>query len=100
MPAITQLTRWKGGKHDDMVAAAKKAKALIEKHGAELFRISKFHTGNFAGEWLVVSRYADWAAYAKAQDGLAKDSEYQKLLAHVGSMAEVTARNVTVGIDL
>jgi hypothetical protein len=100
MPAITQLTRFKGGKQDEMIAAAKKAKAIIEKHGAELFRISRFHTGNFAGEWLVVSRYANWAAYGKAQDGLAQDKEFQKLLAHVMSIAEMTARNVTVGIDL
>src|ERR1700732_3084287 len=100
MPAITQLTRYKSGNHDEMVKAAKKAKGIYEKHGAEFFRVSRFHTGNFAGEWLVVSRYASWAAYAKAQEALAKDDEFQKLLAHVLSVAEMTARNVTVGIDL
>jgi hypothetical protein len=100
MPAINSLTRWKGGKHEEMVAAAKKAKALIERHGAEYFRLSRFHTGNFAGEYLVVSRYANWAAYARAQEGLAEDAEYQKLVAHVMSMAEMTARNITVSIDL
>ena len=98
MPAITQLTRYKGGNHDQMVEAAKKAKGLYEKYGAEFFRLSRFHTGSFAGEWLAVSRYSSWEVYGKAMEGLSKDKEFQKLLAHVLSMAEMTARNVTVGI--
>jgi hypothetical protein len=66
MPAITVLTRLKSNKHDEMVAAGRKAKALIEKHGAELYRVSKFHTGQWVGEWLVVSRYSCWSAFASA----------------------------------
>jgi hypothetical protein len=100
MPAIASLTRWKSSKHDEMVAAAKKAKPMFDKHGAEMFRVSRFHTGPFVGEWLVVTRYASWAAYAKAQEGLANDAEYQQLLKHVMSMAELTGRSLTVGIDL
>jgi len=98
--SIAQLTRFKGGKPEEMAKIAKQAKVLIEKHGAEYFRLSRFHTGNFAGEWLVVSRYASWAAYGKAQDGLAKDAAFQKLMAQVLSISEITARNVTVGVDL
>jgi hypothetical protein len=100
MPAITVLTRLKSSKHDEIVAAARKAKPHFEKHGAEIYRVSKFHTGPFVGEWLVVTRYPSWTAYAKAQEGLANDAEYQALLKHVMSMAEFTGRSLTVGIDL
>jgi hypothetical protein len=97
---IIQFSRWKGGKPEDMIKAAKQAKALFEKHGAEWFRLSRFHTGAWAGEWLVAVRYPSWSAYGKGQDEMAKDAEYQKLLAQVMSMAELTARNITVGVDL
>jgi hypothetical protein len=100
MPAITQLTRFKSNNSEEMVKAAKKAKAIFEKHGAEFFRLSRFHVGSFTGEWLAVSRYSSWSAYGKAQEELAKDEQYQKVLAHVLSVAEMTARNITVGIDL
>ena len=97
---VTTFTRWKGGKPDDMVNAAKTARSHIMKHGAEMVRLSRFQTGQFVGEWLVVVRYADWTSYGKAQDGLAKDAGYQKLLGQVSGMAELTGRNVLVGFDI
>jgi hypothetical protein len=100
MPAITSMTRFKGGKRDEIAATAKKAKPHFEKHGAEIFRVSQFYTGVFVGEWLVVTRYASWSAYAKAQEGLANDAEYQKLLQHFLTIAEITGRSLTVGLDL
>jgi hypothetical protein len=57
--AITQMTRFKSDKPEEMVKTAKQAKTLFEKHGAEFLRMSRFHTGMWAGEWLVVKRYAD-----------------------------------------
>lgn len=98
--SIAQFTRFKSDKPEEIVKAARQAKALFEKHGAEFLRLSRFHTGTWAGEWLVVSRYSSWSAYGKAQEGLAKDAEFQKLLAHVQSFAELTGRNITVGVDL
>jgi len=97
---ITQFTRWKGGTPEAMTKAAKQAKVHYEKHGAEFFRMSRFYTGAWAGEWLVVSRFANWEAYGKAQDALAKDAEFQKLLAHVMGLAEMTGRSIAVGVDL
>jgi hypothetical protein len=52
------------------------------------------------GEWLVVVRYADWNAHAKAQDGLAKDGDYQKIIGQVAKIATVTSRNFVVGLDI
>jgi len=49
MPAITQFTRFKSDKSEEMVKTAKAAKATFEKHGVEFFRMSRFHTGAWAG---------------------------------------------------
>ena len=98
--AISQFTRFKSDKAEEMVKNAKQAKTLFEKHGAEFLRMSRFHTGMWAGEWLVVTRYASWEAYGKAQEGLAKDPAYAKLIANTATIAQLTGRNITVGVDL
>ena len=98
--AITQMTRFKSDKTDEMIKNAKNAKALFEKHGAEFLRVSRFHTGVWAGDWLVVTRYASWEVYGKAQEGLAKDPAYAKLMANTTSIAQLMGRNITVGIEL
>lgn len=100
MPAITQFTRFKSDKSEEMVKTAKAAKAIFEKHGAELFRMSRFHTGKWAGEWLIVTRYASWEVYGKAQEGVAKDPAFAKLLAHLPSFAQLSGRSISVGVDL
>jgi hypothetical protein len=98
--AITQMTRFKSDKTDEMIKNAKNAKALFEKHGAEFLRVSRFHTGVWAGDWLVVTRYASWEVYGNAQEGLAKDPAYAKLMTSTASIAQLMGRNITVGIDL
>jgi hypothetical protein len=50
--AITQLTRFKSNNAEEMIKAAKEAKKLFEKHGAEWLRLSRFHSGEFTGQWL------------------------------------------------
>jgi hypothetical protein len=40
-----------------MIKTAKQAKAIFEKR-AEFLRLSRFHTGAWAGEWLVSTRYS------------------------------------------
>lgn len=111
---ITQLTRWKCGNAEEIAKAAKQAKVIFEKHGAEWFRLSRFHSGPYAGEWLVAtrysgwgagqwlaaSRYASWGAYGEVQEGLAKDPEWTKLMAHMSSFAEIMTRSISVGVDI
>ena len=98
--SVTTLVRYKGGKPEEMVSIGKTAKPILEKHGAEYVRLGRFHTGNYAGEWLAVIRYPNWAAYGKAQEGMATDQEYQKVLAHLLSLVEMTGREVIVGYDI
>ena len=100
MPTITSFTRFKSNKAEEMVKAAKQAKAIFEKHGAEFLRMSRFHTGMWAGEWLIVTRYASWEVYGKAQEAVAKDAAFAKLMAHTATIAELTGRNISVGVDL
>jgi hypothetical protein len=98
--SITQFTRFKSDKSEEMVKTAKQAKTIFEKHGAEFLRMSRFHTGAWAGDWLIVTRYASWEEYGKAQEGVAKDPAFAKLLAHTATIAQLMGRNITVGVDL
>jgi hypothetical protein len=98
--AIVQLARFKSDKPEEMVKAAKRAKPLFEIHGAELFWLTRFHTGIWTGEWLTVTRYSSWEVYGKAMEGLAKDAEFKKLIAEMQSFSELASRNITVEIDL
>ena len=98
--AVAQMTRFSGGSAEEMIATAKKSKALWMKHGAETVLFSRIHTGMWTGQWLFTARCADWAAFGKAQEGLAKDPEFQKLLTQAMSMAKLEARTVLVGIDI
>lgn len=100
MPAITQFTRFKSDKSEEMVKTAKAAKAIFEKHGDEFLRMSRFHTGAWAGEWLIVTRYASWEVYGKAQEGVAKDPGFATLMAHIPTIAQLMGRNISVGVDL
>ena len=98
--AIVQLTRFKSDNAEEMIKAAKQAKALFEKHGAEYLRLSRFHTGMWTGQWLVATRYASWEVFGKVQEGLAKDPAFAKLMANMKGFAELQSRNITVGVDL
>ena len=98
--AITQFTRFKSDKPEEMVKRAKQAKKIFEKHGAEFLRLSRFHTGVWAGEWLVVTRYASWEVYGKVQEGVAKDPEFKQLMANTTTFAQLMGRNIAVGVDL
>jgi hypothetical protein len=98
--SIVQFTRFKSDNSDEMVKAAKQAKAIFEKHGAEFLRLSRFHTGMWAGEWLVATRYSSWEVYGKVQEALTKDAAFTKLMTHIPTFAELTGRNIAVGVDL
>jgi uncharacterized protein (DUF1330 family) len=100
MAAITTMTRFKSNNTEEMVKNAKQAKKIFEKHGAEFLRVSRFYTGPWAGDWLVVTRFSSWEVYGKAQEGLAKDPAYAKLLASTLGVAQLMGRNITVGVEL
>ncbi len=47
--SVIQSARFKSDKPEEMIKAAKRAKPIFEKHGAE-FRLTRFHTGMRTGE--------------------------------------------------
>ena len=98
--AIVQFARFKSDKPEEMVKAAKQGKAIFEKHGAEFLPLSRFHTGAWAGEWLISTRYSSWKVYGKVQEGWQRTKHFAKLWAHATTFAELTRRNIAVGIDL
>ena len=81
MPTVTSFTRIKSDDAEGVVKNLKEAKKIIEKHGAEFLRVSRFHTGPWIGDWLVVVRYPNWEAHGKAQEAMAKDPAWAKMLA-------------------
>ena len=81
MPTVTSFTRIKSDDSEGVVKNLKEAKKIIEKHGAEFLRVSRFHTGPWIGDWLVVVRFPNWEAHGKAQEAMAKDPAWAKMLA-------------------
>ena len=63
---IVQFTRFKTDKAEEMVQTVRQAKKIFERHGAEFLRLSRFHTGAWAGELLVTTRYSSWEVYGSA----------------------------------
>ena len=98
--AVVQFTRFKSDKPEEMIKTARQAKAIFEKHGAEFLRLSRFHSGMWAGEFLVSTRYSSWEVYGKVQEALAKDEAFTKMYAHITTFAELKGRRIAVSIDL
>ena len=98
--SIVQFARFKSNNAEQVIKNARVAKKIFEKHGAEFLRLSRFHTGAWAGEWLITTRYSDWETYGKVQDAVAKDADFAKLLSQQMEIAEMMGRNIAVGIDL
>ncbi|MBR0909968.1 hypothetical protein [Bradyrhizobium japonicum] len=97
---IVQFTRFKTDKVEETVQIIRQAKKIFEKHGAEFLRLSRFHTGHWAGELLVTTRYANWEVYGKVQEAVSKDPEFTQLQADGMKIAELQGRNIAVSIDL
>ena len=97
---IVQFTRFKTDKSEEMVQIIRQAKKIFEKHGAEFLRLSRFHTGPWAGELLVTTRYSSWEVYGKVQEAVSKDPEFAQVQADGMKIAELQGRNIAVGIDL
>ena len=97
---IVQFTRFKTDNAEEMVQIARQAKKIFEKHGAEFLRLSRFHTGQWAGELLVATRYSNWEVYGKVQEAVAKDPEFAQVQADGMQIAQLQSRNIAVSIDL
>ncbi|APG10584.1 hypothetical protein ABIB94_005606 [Bradyrhizobium sp. JR7.2] len=97
---IVQFTRFKTDKPEEMIKIVRQAKKIFEKHGAEFLRLSRFHTGQWAGELLVATRYSNWEVYGKVQEAVANDPEFAQVQADGMKISQLQGRNIAVSIDL
>mgnify|MGYP003947594561 CR=1 FL=1 len=97
---IVQFTRFKTDKPEEMIKIVRQAKKIFEKHGAEFLRLSRFHTGQWAGELLVTTRYSNWEVYGKVQEAVANDPEFAQVQADGMKISQLQGRNIAVSIDL
>jgi hypothetical protein len=96
---VSAVSRYRGGTVDEVTHLAKTMKAILLKHGVA-YRVSRFQTGQNVGEWLVVVQYADWTAYAKAQDSFAQDPDHKKAVAEISKVVTLVSRDMVVDLDL
>ncbi|UPT90460.1 hypothetical protein HAP41_0000016915 [Bradyrhizobium barranii subsp. apii] len=97
---IVQFTRFKTDKPEEMIKIVRQAKKIFEKHGAEFLRLSRFHTGQWAGELLVATRYSNWEVYGKVQEAVANDPEFAQVQADGMKISQLQGRNIADSIDL
>lgn len=67
--------------------------AVLPKHGVA-YRLGPFQTGQRVGEWMVVVQYADWMAYAKAQDSFAQDPEHGIVVSEIAKIVTLIGREL------
>jgi hypothetical protein len=73
--SIVQFARFKSNNAEQVYQECWNSKKIFEKHSAEFLRLSRFHTGVWAGEWQITTRYSNWETYGKVQDAVATDAE-------------------------
>jgi hypothetical protein len=97
---VGHVVRFSGGEPEQMVALAKRAKAVWIKNGAETARLMRVHTGPWMGQWLFFVRCSDWASYGKAQESIQNDAEFKKVFSETLAIAKLEARNITMAYDI
>lgn len=98
MPVLA-ISHYRGGTVEDLTPLAKKQKALLLKHGVA-YRVSRFQTGPHVGDWMVIVQYADWMAYAKAQDSFAHDPEHRQMVTEISKVVTLISRELVVDLDI
>ena len=96
---VSGVSIYRGGTVEDVTPLAKRMKAVLLKHGVS-YQVSRFQTGQNVGEWLVVVQYADWMAYAKAQDAFAQDPEHGQVVTEISKIVTLVRREMVVDLDL
>jgi len=96
---ITVVSRWTG-KKEDVLRNAGRAKPIVLRLGAEDYQVAQITTGREAGQWIIVVRYRDWPSYAQTAQAMARDEEYQRMLAEGLLTTVLQERNMYVGCDV
>ena len=97
---VTVVTYRKGGNPEAVTAAARKGKAVWEKHGAERFMLNFVAAGPDPGHWSLVIMFSDWNAFGKAMHGTDSDPAFLEFLSEMDAAAELVSRRLLGSVDL
>ena len=97
---VSAISHYRGGTVENVTPLARKMKAVLARHGVLAYRVSRFQTGGHVGEWLVVVQYADWMAYARAQESFAQDAEHRDVVTEISKLVTLVSRELVVDLDL
>ncbi len=98
--AVSAVSYYRGGTPETVAPLSKRMKAVLLKRGVLDYQVSRVQTGLNVGAWLVVVRYADWAAFAKAQEGFADDPEHRAVVTEISQIVQLISRELVVELDL
>jgi hypothetical protein len=96
--AILVLSRW-AAKRGQIEQISRTVKPIFEKHGVK-FEIGQIFSGENAGEYIAVVCYHDWERFGRAMYAMAKDADYQEIMAEAYRMCELRSRRVVITMDL
>ena len=96
---VSVIGFYRGGKVEDVTPLARRMKAILLRHGVD-YQVNRFQTGENVGDWLVIVRYADWMAYAKAQTSIAHDAEHRQLVTEISEAVTLIRRELVEDLDL
>jgi putative AlgH/UPF0301 family transcriptional regulator len=97
--AIVNVSRWKGNLAQAM-PIAREASAILKQKGAASVRMGTCYSGPHAGQLYIAISYADWATFARVQQALADDANFQSLYAQALKVVELGERSLLVVEDL
>ncbi len=96
---LSAVSHYRGGTIDQVAPLAAQLKSAYLKHGVA-YRLSRFQTGPYVGDWFVVVQYADQSAYENAQAAIAQDPECQQAFAEIAKFATRICRELLTDLDL
>jgi hypothetical protein len=97
--AIVNVSRWKANL-EQVAPLARQAGAIIKRHGATSVRFGPCYAGADAGMLYVAVTYPDWAGFARTQQALAADPEFQRLYGEAQKIGALQDRSLIVAEDV
>lgn len=95
--AIIVITRWKGVQ--DHAALVKAGATVLKRHGALAVRAGRCFSGEYTGQVIVATTFADWHAWGIAAQALSADPAFRKFQTEVSKVFELQDRSVVIGDD-
>lgn len=90
--SISVATYRKGGTRDAMMPAARKSKALFERHGADHFILNHVVADPDSGQRAIVIMFTNWEALGRVMQNAANDPAFHEFLAGIEAVSETVSR--------